>query len=253
MKTMKTSNKLIAAAFLLVLVSLFVYDHLLKGEYLTKKYVNPYKSYTTLKFKNFDTVDLVSSTAANVKFIQGPFSVKIDPDALDYVRLKQYGGRLQINAGFEHNYLYNQNTYILIISCPKLAAVYASAIYTANNKQVIDTVVREDWNMRKVLISGFKEDSLLVKQDYGSTITLSNNYIHFLNAVTGIKQGSGSKIDIQNNNTFQKANLNILNRSWLLLKGGTIQNLEYHLADSAKMIISPAAQNLINNSKPQQK
>jgi len=250
---MKTSNKLITAAFILIFVSLFVYDRLLKAEYLTREYQDPYKSYTNLNLKNFDTVDLVSSTAANVKFVQGPFSVKIDQDALNYVRLKQYGSRLKIDANYERHYLYNQNAYLLVISCPKLAAVYTSAVYTANNKQVTDTIVHEEWNFRQVLIDGFKEDSLFIKQDYGSTIILSNNHISSLNAIVGSIPGSGSKIDVLNNNTFQQAKINVFNRSWLVLKGSSIPNLEYHLADSAKMIVFPAAQNLLNNSKPYKK
>src|SRR5947209_3869211 len=77
-RTMKTSNKLILTALLLVFIFLFAYDNLLKREYLSGNYRNPYRNFIALKFKDFDTVDMTSSTAANAKFIQGPFSIKID-------------------------------------------------------------------------------------------------------------------------------------------------------------------------------
>ena len=84
---MKTSNKLILAALLLVLISLFGYDYLLKEAYVSGRYKDPYRDFATLKFKNFDTVDIVSSTAANVKFVQGPFSVRIDTNFLSYAKV----------------------------------------------------------------------------------------------------------------------------------------------------------------------
>ncbi|MDB4904089.1 MAG: hypothetical protein JWQ63_3370 [Mucilaginibacter sp.] len=253
MKTMKTSNKLIAAAFLLILLSLFVYDRLLIAEYLSGRYKDPYRDFTTLKFKDFDAVGVISTNAANVKFIQGPFSVRIDTNFLNYVKVKQAGKRLQINTVFESNYLYNPNPYILVISCPKLSEVCTNATYRSNNQQVTDTIVREDWKMRQVLIDGFKQDSLTIKQDYGSTVVLANNQIHSINGVIGTSKKSGSKLIIEKSNQFQDVNLDIRNKSSLLLNDAFIHNLTYHLADSAKLVLIGNAQNLIKNSNPSQK
>jgi hypothetical protein len=242
---MKISNKLILAALLLVLASLISYDYLLKAEYLSGRYKEPYRGFKTLKFKDFDAVDLISSTAANVKFVQGPFSVRIDPNALNYVELKQQGRRLQISASFERNYLFNPNLYILVISCPKLAEVNANATYVSNKKQVTDTVARDDWTMRAILIDGFKQDSLSISQDYGSTVILANDQIRAINAVIGKSMASGSKIIIKKSNQFQNATLDIRSRSKLLLDNAVIHNLNYHLADSAKLVLTGAAQNLL--------
>jgi hypothetical protein len=250
---MKTSNKLILAALLLVLISLFSYDYLLKEAYISGKYKNPYNDFTTLKFKDFDTIDVVSSTAANVKFVQGPFSVRIDTNFIDYVKVKQTGKHLQINTVFESGYLYNPNPYILVISCPKLVKVNVNATFRSNNTQVTDTIVREEWNMRKVLIDGFKQDSLTINEDYGSTVVLANNQIRSINGVIGASKKSGSKLIIQKSNQFQDVNLDIENKSSLLLNDALIRNLNYHLADSAKLVLMGNAQNLIKNSNPQPK
>src|ERR1700710_1972820 len=91
--TMKRSNKLIVVAMLLTIVCLVYYDFLLKKAYFSGNYKDPYHEFTNLAFEDFDTVDLGSSTAANVKFIQGPFSVKIDNNAAEYVRVSQHGRR----------------------------------------------------------------------------------------------------------------------------------------------------------------
>jgi hypothetical protein len=242
---MKTSNKLIIAALLLILVSLICFDYSLKKEFVSGRYKDTYRSFVTLKFKNFDVVDINSSTAVNVKFVQGPFSIKIDSNALEYARIKQQGKLLQIDADFEQNYRFNPHPYILVISCPKLVEVNTNAAYTANHKLVIDTIVRDDWNMRQVLIEGFKQDSLSISQDYGSTVVLANDHIRSVNAVVGKSEGSLSKIIIQKSNQFQDITLDIRNKSKLLLNDAVIHQLNYHLADSAKLILTGAAQNIL--------
>src|SRR5579859_729263 len=82
---MKTSNKLMFAGFLLTVVMLIAYDLLLKAEFLSGRYKIPFGNYATLTYTCFDIVDLKASTKANVKFVQGPFSVRIDNNARDYV------------------------------------------------------------------------------------------------------------------------------------------------------------------------
>jgi hypothetical protein len=250
---MKTSNKLVTVAFLLILASLFVYDHLLKAEYISGRYKDPYGNYITLKFKDFDTVDVNSTSAVNVKFIQGAFSVRVDNDAIDFTKIKQEGNRLKIDAAFKGDYINNPNLYIVVISCPKLTEVNANAIFKEGNKLIIDTIFREDWRMRQNLIEGFNEDSLSTRQYYGNSIILSGNHIRMLNAIVGLNPHSFSKIAILKNNQFQQATIDVLNRSKVLLDGKTIQNLEYHLADSAQMILTGAAQNIVNDSNSYQK
>ncbi len=252
---MKTSSKLVFAAVILLVLALIAYDNLLKTEYLSGKYKDIYRDYKTLNFKDFDAADLPSSTASNVKFVQGPFSVRIDPEALSYTSIKQKGNRLQIESNFEGSYIYNRFNYVLIVSCPKLTEVTASAVYGKykGTQTYTDTTVKDDWHMRQVLIEGFNEDSISVKQNYGSTVVLSNNHIRALKAVIGTSDSSGSKIIIQSSNQIKQANLAVLNRATFMLDGNAIQNLSYHLADSAKIIFTGSAQNIINNSKSNKK
>ena len=246
-KKMKTSNKLILVAILVTLVCLVAYDLLLKDTYMSGDYKIPYKSYVTLPWKNFDIVEVNSSTAANVQFVQGPFSVKIDNFALEYTTIRQQGNRLQINAGFEGKYFYNPQPYVLLISCPKLTKVYANATYYVDKHRITDTTVRADWRMRKVLIDGFKQDSLSVEQDYGSTVILSNNIIRSVHAAIGKSKGSSSLIILEKSNQFDNASLDIGYKSKLELENCIIHHLAYHLSDSAKLIVSGSAHSILNN------
>jgi hypothetical protein len=244
---MRTSNKIILAAVLITLVCLVGYDLLLKAAYMSGDYKNPYKSYIALPWKNFDIVEVNSSTSANVKFVQGPFSVKIDGHALEYTSIKQQGKRLQINAGFENKHLWDPYPYLILISCPKLTKVYANATYFANKHPATDSVAREGWYMRKVLIDGFKQDSLSVEQDYGSTVILSNNIIRSVHAAIGKSKGSSSRIILEQSNQFDNVSLDIGHRSKLELENCIIHHLVYHLSDSAKLIVSGSAHELLNN------
>jgi predicted nucleic acid-binding protein len=101
--------------------------------------------------------------------------------------------------------------------------------------------------MRKVLIDGFKQDSLSVEQDYGSTVILSNNIIRSVHAVIGKSEGSSSRIILQQTNQFDNVSLDIGHRSKLELENCMISHLAYHLSDSAKLIVKGNAQALLNN------
>jgi len=250
---MRASNRLILVALLVTLLSLVEYDLRLKTAYESGNYKIPFSDYIALPWKDFDIVDLNASTAANVKFVQGPFSVRIDERALDYVVIHQQANRLQIDARFKGSYLFNRNPYILIVSCPRLSALYTDATYRANDHQVTDTIVREDWNMRQVLIDGFRQDSLSVIQDYGSTVVLSNNIIRSFHASIGESKGAGPKLMLQSSNQFQDADLIIGQKSKFQLENALIPNLSYQLADSAQLILNGNAQGLFYHSKIHQK
>ncbi len=250
---MKTSNKFLLIAAVLTFLSLGIYDLFLNAAYRSGNYADPYNNFRTLKFKDFDVLDLPSSTAANVKLTQGPFNIRIDKNAAGFVKVNQEGKRLQIKAAFDGDYQSTQAEYILLISCPNLSEVNVDAGYQANNTKVTDTIVREDWNMRQVLIDGFSQDSLHISQDYGSTIVLQNNHIRSISAVIGKSRGSGSYLIIQDNNEFSNADLDIQNNSKLFLENAKIQNLNYQLGDKSKLIVTGKAKNLLNNIKPVKK
>ena len=249
---MKASNKFLWAAALVTVFSLIVYDMLLRAEYRSENYSDPYRNFVALNFKDFDQLDLPSSTAANVKIVQGPFRVQMDKYAAEFVRVSQEGKRLQIKASFEGSYYTTSSEYILLISCPKLLVLNANASYQANNAEVTDTIVRDDWNMRRILIDGFHQDSLWIIQDYGSTVVLANNHIRAIHALIGKSPRSGSNLIIRDNNEFGKTDLDIQNSSKLFLENARILELNIQLGDKSKLIVTGKAKNLLNNIKPGQ-
>jgi hypothetical protein len=246
---MKTSNKLVIAAIVLTVIMLTWYDLRLKAEYLSGAYKVPYSDYVPLNYTGFDTVELNSSTAANVEFVQGPFSVRVDNNSMDFVVFKQQGNRLRIDAVFERNFRWTPNSFVIVISCPTLKKLTTGATYQADNRMVTDTIVREEWNMRQVHVYGFKQDSLNIEQDYGSTVVLAADTIRSLRAVIGKSAGSGSKIILESGNEFQDAALDIGHHSTFILQNAHIEKLTYHLADSAVLTVTGNAQHILNQTK----
>jgi hypothetical protein len=242
---MKTSNKLTIAAILFILVSLVYYDLMLKASYLSGTYKDQFKDYTTLNFKDFNSIDLGASTAANIIVEQGPFRVRIGPTAARFVTVSQHHQTLHIEAAFPGNYQNARTDYVLIISCPNLVRFDADARYMAGDRQIIDTLASEDFNWRPTIIRGFTLDSLTITEKHASSIILTGNKIKVINAVIGLSDGSRSNMIIQKDNRFQNADLNILNKSQLQLHEAIIPNLKYQVADSARLIITGALKNQI--------
>jgi hypothetical protein len=244
-KKMKTSNILITAALLILLGGLFYHDSQLGKLYRSGDYKNPLLGFVHLKYKDFDAVELTSSQIVNVKFIQGPFRVMADTNALSYIQIVQNDRSLQISAKAKTRNPYNRNTYVMVISCPKLKKLSTNTLYWINGKQETDTVTQQNWDNRKVLVQGFQQDSLHITQDYASSVILENNRLNLLSATIGQSPKSGSLLLVGYGNYIEKTDFTIRQKPQLILKGPGINQLNYQLTDSARLTVSGINQKLL--------
>jgi hypothetical protein len=245
---MKTSNILLLTAFSLIVGSIVFFDLTLKSAWLSGSYKDTFKDYLELGYKNFDAIDLDASTSANLILKQGPFSVRIDPTAADFVHVDQRAGRLHITAAFAGSYINPRPGYVLVISCPSIKQFNADALYIAGDLPVIDTLASEDFRWRPTFIRGFTADSLIITGKHAGSVILLGNHIRVLNATIGIGNGSRTDMTILGDNQIGQANLNILNKSQLKLDGAAIGHLNYTLADSARLLIQGTANSLVNKN-----
>jgi len=224
---------------MLFIISLAVYDMGLKAEYLKGDYTNPYREYVSFNYKNFDKIELNSSTAINIRIVKGPFKVLASPFAMDFLKITKVNKTLILNAVFGDHYRSINSDYILYISCPNLSAFKADARYTVAGKAVIDTTANE-FTWKATLISGFTADSLNLREDHAANVVLENNRINSLDARIGISNRSRSNFTIGGRNLFNKTNLVILNNSCLWIKGATTSNFNYYLSDSSTLVVNGA-------------
>ena len=243
---MRTSSKILIATFAVFIASLVIYDWGLRAEYLKGDYTKPFNDYVALNYSGFNEIELNSSTAVNIKIVQGPFKVLANPYAVEFLRVSRQGNRLIVNAAFSDQFRSINTDYILYISCPNLSALYADAYYNKAGITVTDTT-SNDFDWKSTLISGFTEDNLNIKETHASNIILENNKLNNLTATVGINEKSRSNLTIGDDNQFKTTDLNILNKIQLWIKSANSNNLNYHLADSATLVVNGAsAKHLLN-------
>lgn len=235
------------AAAVLFLGSLLYYDGQLAREYHKGDYLSKYYGYEPLDNTGFDEVDLQSATGVTVTIERGPYMVRIIPRAERFVVLQQMGRRLIISSKFQDQYSNVNETPMVYISCPNLRAFRSDAHFLLSTGMVIDsTVGMRGWKPTE--IAGFTQDSLELILDHGSDLRLWDNKIGKLTALMGTtKNGfNGPSLNIEDNNDIHIADLLAQGQSQLSIAGKSIQQLTYHLADSANLTINGVAARHLN-------
>lgn len=226
---MKTSNKWLLAAALLLLGSLTAYNMGLRAEYRTGAYKNPNYNTTALNFKDFTEIDLQAANVVGLKVVAGPYGVRLNKNAGKYVKVTQQGQRLTVAVVFPEGRESVGGRQALTISLPQLARLTATSTYLLNSKPVTD---KHPVGL-SVRIEGFRQDSLRVQQDHGTQVELARNQLGFLRAEAGRTPGSHPQLRIEGSNRIGGAFLSVQNQGHLQLEAGGITNLRTQFGDSA--------------------
>lgn len=237
---MKNSNKYLLAALLVLLTSLTAYNMALRTEYRKGTYKDPLRDFTALQFQDFTEVTVPAASAVGVKIVSGPFSVRINPQASKYVQVRQQGSQLSITASFPESQEYLGRGEAVVISCPRLVALTTDAIYQTKGQPHVDK--NQAYPTSKgIVVQGFTQDSLALRQDRASRIELIGNHLGSLRATAGATPGSHATLQINQDNRIGAASLAIEHQSELILNNVAIARLRYHFADSAKATLTGAA------------
>ena len=239
---MKKSNIFLTAAVLILLTSILAFDFGIKARYKNGDFRNPYEEFITLDFKDFDSIYVNASTLANVKFVQGPFKVRVFEDRADIINVTQKGNVLSVDVDLKGDN-YENSPFALLISCPKIGLLVADDKYIEKGKLRVDTIARFDFihNNRlievskKVVIEGFNQDSLSIIQNNGSHVRLVNNRLKNISAIVGSSSKSVSFLTVDESNVIGSAHFDIRNKSQLFMSKATVDNLDYRLAPDAKI------------------
>ena len=233
---MKNSLKLLTTAGLLLLGSLTAYNMALRAEYVHGTYRNPFRNYTALGLRNFDRVTVPAAGVLGVKIVAGPFAVHVEKDAAEFVHVVQHGEQLAVYLAFPKEWEWLGRQEAVVISCPRLAALATEGTYTVAGQVQVDKLQAGG----TVLVQGFRQDSLTLRQDLGSSIELKGNTLGWLRAVAGTGPGSEPRLDISADNHIQAADLTISHQGHLDL-ATAIPHLRQQFSDSATVTFSGAA------------
>jgi len=234
---MKTSNKLLLAALLVLLTSLTAYNMALRAEYRKGDYKDPLHGYASLGFKDFTEIDLSAAGSANVKVVAGPFGVHLSPRAAEFVKVSQQGTRLVVQVDFKNSEQYLGWGQTLVISCPRLAQLTAANAYRVGGQLKGQNKTRPT----QAQVQGFRQDSLRVRLDQASNVTLLQNRLSYLGAVAGATPGSTASLTLAPTNYIGAADLNMQHQTELTINNVAIPQLTYHFADSAKATLTGRA------------
>jgi len=119
----------------------------------------------------------------------------------------------------------------VVISCPELLNLNTNTIYTAKDKTITDKTE----NRHQITLEGLEQEKLQINMDNASRIQMAHNKIKNLVAVGGISSGSNSVLNLAPNNQLQAANLDIPNKSLLIMNDLVISALTYTFSDSAQL------------------
>ena len=233
---MKTSSKLFLATLLLLFGSLTAYNMALRHEFRQGTYKDPLHNYTALAFRNFEAVSVPSASGLKVKIVAGPFAVRMNNEAADFVHVAQRGRQLLITLDYPQEPQYLGRQEAVVISCPRLAALITNGTYTVAGKPLVDGLQTGG----TVVVQGFRQDSLTLRQNQSNQIRLEGNTLGWLRAVAGTRPGSGPELEIGPDNRIQVADLTIGHQGRLALSTA-IAHLRQQFSDSATVTFSGAA------------
>ncbi len=235
---MKNSSKFLLAAVLILLASLTAYNMALRTEYHLGTYKDPLRGFATLPLAGFTEVAVPAASTVSVKVVAGPFKVRINPLIQEFVKVRQQGTRLVVEAAFPERQKFLGWGEGVVISCPRLTALSTDAVYLEAGQRRVDKGYPES---RTVRVQGFKQDSLRVRADNGSHLELANNELGLLRATTGTTPGSHASLTLASDNRIAAAQLSIQHQSEIRMKNVLIPSLHYHVSDSAQALLSGVA------------
>jgi hypothetical protein len=238
---MKNSLKFLTAAGMLLLGSLTAYNAALGTEYRLGTYKDPLRNYVALPQRNFEAVSLPTASGLRVKIVAGPFGVRVNKEAADFVRVTQRGQQLLVTLAYPEKPEFMGYQDAVVISCPRLVALSTEGTYTVAGKVPVDKLQTGG----AVVVHGFRQDSLTLRQSRSNQIRLEANTLRWLGAVVGTVPGDGPELQIGPDNRIQAADLAIGHQGRLGL-ATAIGKLHQQFSDSATVTYSgPAAQALV--------
>lgn len=229
---MKTSNKILLVAGLLLVGSLIFYDWRLAAEYRKGDYTDRYYGYRKLTYSGFDEIELQSAGNVTVVVERGDYSVLELPLANQFLTVRQEGKRLVLSSDLSGRVPVIYDFPVVYISCPELSAFVEDARY-----------VQGDQVGKAGFLRGFTGDSLTLCLNHGAEIHMEGNKLRKLSANLGGESDTlnGPALLISPNNNIQEAELDCEGQSKLSIEGKSIQKLIYHLADSASITLDGTA------------
>ena len=244
---MKTSNKILLIATLIILSYLSFFNYGLTAEYKKGEYKNRFYKMTQLKMGNFTSIE---NNASNlyVRIEQGDkFEIWFDNELKDKVMFSKKNNQLIVDFKKKNDEDDYFRTADLIIICPKLENFTAKRLYLVEQTNA----KKESYYIPQgeITISGFNQDSFNLLVNSYNEVTLESNKFKYLNAIVGNSKSSKGTFNIIKNNEINNMALDVKGKSIVNLKDAIINKTQFQLSDSADVKLSGRALKLLKANK----
>jgi hypothetical protein len=238
---MKTSNKLLLAAILVMLTYCVVSAFALRQEYLKGDYKSRFYKMTNLKFTDFDTIDAdIPNSNINIEY-GDQFAIWINKE-LQQLEVEQKGKTLIIRYKNNNNPSTGYGSNVIII-CPKLATLKLGKTLSLKERMAISLDPSKiDVSGAFNTIKGFKQTAMTVEINNATTVQLQEIGIGKFNGIS-----NWGKLNVTGPNKIDTANFEIHTHSLLTLDYAEINHPNYKIDGPAKVSVSGHSLHLLAN------
>lgn len=231
---MKTSNKLMLTAVIIILISMVAYDFALRAEYRKGDYKNRfYGMEKNTELTGFTTIDNRAANYVSVDVDQGnKAEVYTQRNWKDNFKIYKNGTVLviEVNAKEAKN-LKPFHQSMLTIVCPSIEKLIT--------KPYLQPKLSENYDSEgTTTLKGFNLQNLLLNIGKESNVVLEGNKIDQLQAVVGENSSRNSNLTINSNNQINIAKIDVLGRNWLRIENPVITKKQFTVSDSATISMS---------------
>ncbi|RYE29243.1 MAG: hypothetical protein EOP42_14845 [Sphingobacteriaceae bacterium] len=231
---MKTSNKLMLIAIIIILISMVAYDFALRAEYRKGEFRKPFygmEKDTTLS--GFTTIENRTANYVSVNIEQGKTAeIYTRHDWKKDFKVYKNGSILVIDVNekaAKNLNPYHQNSITII--CPSIEKLITKPYLQSKSSE---NFVIEGTTM----IQGFNLQNLLLNIGNQSFVVLNRNKIDQLQAIIGDNSSRKSNLTINSDNQINTAKIDVLGKNLLNVENPTINTTNFTISDSATVSAS---------------
>jgi hypothetical protein len=221
---MKTSNKLLLLATVILFGYLAVFNFQLRAEYIKGDFRNPYYGMKFTPLNSFTTIQHNAGNVVVLRIEKGPkFGVWMRDNLKEKLALTERNNTLFVDYVDKQHFNYYQSG--IVVVCPEVNTVITTPLITHQVRF---------WERAVTQVSGFTQDAMNIVAGKSTQVELNKNTIGKLNAAT---TASDATITVNTENQIQASNFKIVGKSDLKLFN-QITNGTYTYTDSATITLN---------------
>ncbi|MGI4022372.1 MAG: hypothetical protein ACRYFA_12770 [Janthinobacterium lividum] len=230
---MKTSNKLLIAVILIIIVSMVTYDFALRAEYLKGDYKSRF--YRFEKITTLKAFSILDNHAANLISVQiehgSNYSIWMENNLKGKVKISNVGNTLVIDVVDKKTPNVSPFQTSIIITCPSLDQVVMTPFFT--KKEDV-----ENGNSGETSLTGFDQQHLNLNIKQAVTLSLNKSKIEQLQALVGSDLTKNANLTIGSDNQISQATITVKGRNMLHIANSKIGKSNFNISDSAQVNLS---------------